>query len=375
MRAPCEFVPTASPAAPAPIFNRVTARPPSGGLFGLFLSCAPGGVCAFRQNSKSRVVIFASNGTVESRVDNSDDSRVFEHDGHILAINNRHFQQSLLLIRHNGSVKRELALPLAQSKNLVPLSWTPSQLFLLDMPQKRLWPAQVDRRDTVALQRALKISMIHQDAEEGACALPDGCSMRAGTAGLRIQQTSTAVGAGYCTGTEFNKQNGRIELKHASFWWELNIATMILRVQPLCLSRRLVVDPTTLLANYSGSSKNRTVSFQILSTETDRARNSHRNQRYYNERYISDSVRVSAVSSAEPLAPPSQTAPSAAAPSAAAPAPVSVREAVEGAVGGLTKPVSARRAAAPTPVPVAAASKSAAASPRKKPKNRGWIWG
>jgi hypothetical protein len=282
--------PCAAPAFAVPVFTRAPAPalPPDA----LFLSCAPkSSVCAFRQNASERVVVVTANGTVVARVAEADDPRVFTHQGRVWIMNNNFFRKSLLLLRSNGTVARELALPLAHAKNLVPLSWLEERLFLLDLQAKLLWPTKLHRRDAVELARPREVEVVH-DAADGACALPDGCAVRGGTAGLRVPRTKTAVGAGHCTGTGRNPRTGRVGLRHASFWWQMDLERMRLHVQPLCLSGRLVVDPTTLLIRLSGSTANRSVSFELLTAETDRAWNSHKGQRYYTERYVSRAVRL-----------------------------------------------------------------------------------
>ena len=86
----------------------------------LFLSCTNASqvLCAVRQNSSTRTVLILRGSVVVSRIDDADDPRVFRHNGKDWVLNNNYYRTTMIELRPNGSLGREIRVPITQSKNL-----------------------------------------------------------------------------------------------------------------------------------------------------------------------------------------------------------------------------------------------------------------
>ena len=145
-------------------------------------------------------MLIVSNNTVVATLDDADDPRMFRHMGKNWVLNNNYYRTSLLELHRNGSPGRELRVPITQSKNLVPISWSFKHFFLMDIQDKLLWPAQLDDKVAVLLKRPLPLTIERSD--QGWCQAPRGCIHRGGTQGLHLRYTDQlAYGAGHCTGS------------------------------------------------------------------------------------------------------------------------------------------------------------------------------
>ena len=254
---------------------------------GLFVSCTDEQqtLCAYRENASARRVHVLLHGNHTATIEDADDPRVFTHDDVHWVLNNNYYRPSLIHLRANGTLGRELRLPWWDTKNVAPLSWGPNDLHLLDLQAGLLWPARLT--DAVAVLLGAPLALRVERVLNGQpCALDAGCIARGGTAGVHLHYTDVhAYGAGHCT------LRTRTRVTHVAFWWTLHMPSRAVRMQPLCTSRRALVDPSALYAlarrppnRRSNRTRDEAV-WLMATTEADQEWNRRGNQPYYNRMY------------------------------------------------------------------------------------------
>lgn len=254
---------------------------------GVFVSCTDSWqtLCAYRENASARRVHVLHEGNRTATVDDADDPRVFTHaDAHWI-LNNNFYRPSLIHLWPNGTLGRELRLPWWDTKNVAPLSWNPSAFYLLDLQAGRLWPARLT--DAVAVLVGVPLALRVERVLNGQpCVLHPGCIARGGTAGVHLHPLDEhAHGAGHCT------LRTRTRMLHAAFWWTLHLPSRTVRLQPLCTSKRPLVDPSALYpltrrapTRRSNHTRDEAV-WLLATTEADEEWNRRGDQPYYNQRY------------------------------------------------------------------------------------------
>lgn len=273
----------------SPTFKAMPLRPsvPTGGLF---VSCTNASrvLCAVRQNSSARMVLIMRGDEAVASIDDADDPRVFHHNGVDWILNNNYYRTSMIELRANGSLGREIRVPITQTKNLVPISWSRTHFFLMDVQDKALWPAQLSDAVTVLIKRPIPLTI--QRTAQTACAVPNNCNHRGGTQGVHLSSWDEfAYGAGHCTGTV--RVKSQTKLVHSAYWWTLNLAKRRLSIQDMCFSKRQLIDPSALYPwVIKGFSPHKNTTWKrkiwiLATTEADDVWNSSPNQTYYNVLY------------------------------------------------------------------------------------------
>jgi len=265
---------------------------------GLFVSCinAMRRLCAFRENSNARRVFTIKGSSVIANVTNADDPRMFTHRGSHWVLNNNYYGNSMIEMHRNGTIGRQISVPIMQSKNLAPISWSDTHFFMLDIQESILWPAVLDDKATVMIRKPINLVTKQVEESMGRCKLPVGCTARGGTQGVHLNPTDDfAYGAGHCTS---NQKAGRERrLLHTSFWWTLNLPKRELEIQCIKTSTRALVDPTALYPmmrqgiNEYNQSWSQLV-WALATTEADEEWNRHKKQQYYNEMYRAEMAVV-----------------------------------------------------------------------------------
>lgn len=278
-------------ALPVPRFFSSNMRKlplPAGGLF---VSCvnAMRRLCAFRENAGTRRVFTIKGIDLVANISNADDPRMFTHRGAHWVLNNNYYGNSMIELHRNGSVGRQISVPIMQSKNLAPISWSDTHFFMLDIQEAILWPAVLDDKATVLIRRPMNLVIKRVESDLKRCKLPAACSARGGTQGVHLNPTDDrAYGAGHCTG--HHKRGRERKLQHHSFWWILDLPKRELEIHCLQTSGRALVDPTALYPMMRrGVDENNQSWSQLIwalaTTEADEEWNRRSNQRYYNQMY------------------------------------------------------------------------------------------
>ena len=273
----------------SPVFKLMDAKTkvPRGAIF---VACTNSSrsLCAVRQNSSSRMVLIVRDGQIVDKIDDADDPRVFHHDESDWVLNNNYYRPSLIELHSNGSLGREIRIPITESKNLVPISWNRRSFFLMDIRDEMLWPAKLTDKVAVLIKRPIPLRV--ERSVQPSCPAQTSCSYRGGTQGVHLSNTDgLAYGAGHCTGRAYIKKQWKTT--HSAYWWTLSLSNHRLAIEDVYFSPRQLIDPTALYSTvHSGFSKKKNASWSrkvwmLATTEADDAWNTSPNQTYYNQLY------------------------------------------------------------------------------------------
>lgn len=280
-------VPTFRPAR-----MRAIGVPPGG----IFVSCTDGArrLCAFRHNSSAMRVHILKDRRVVNTLEDADDPRVFTHGGVHWVLNNNYYRMTMVELHGNGTFGRQLRFPIKASKNLVPISWSDTHFFVLDLQERHIWPATLGDAHTVLVELPLKLTLVQN---RGKCALPAGCALRGGSQGVHLRPTDDhGYGMGHCTSV-VRRRGSVVGVAHAAYWWALNLRTKRAVVEGICTGKRKLVDPTALYPTVKrgfSASTNRTwerISWVLSTAEADEQWNRRANQTYYNRLYRGESLQ------------------------------------------------------------------------------------
>jgi hypothetical protein len=258
-------------------------------MSGLFVSCTDGRrvLCAARQNSSARRVLILKDHNVVNWIEDADDPRIFTHNHTYWVLNNNYYRMTMVELFRSGAFGREIRVPIMQGKNLVPLSWSDTHFFLLDIQDRVLWPAALVDRQAVLVKRPMELTLTRRNNMQ--CRLPAECSPRGGSQGVHLHpRDDHAYGAGHCT--SYRRVRRQREVTHWAYWWTLNLPKRTIEIEGLCGPHRKLVDPSALYPlQQMRRGRNGTLSPRLVwimaTTEADDEWNKIREQRYYNQVY------------------------------------------------------------------------------------------
>jgi hypothetical protein len=219
---------------------------------GIFKSCTSAGDLCVHRSRFDRRTIDLTHGEVEMKDwQPGEDPRVYEAGGRTYVVSNHKDRMALLQINGSNVLKR-WRLPF-KGKNVIPyLSWLQRgarQVAFLDMQAGKGFTVRIDPSSNSAVITERRTFRVRVLRNPHCNATLSSCALRGGSAGVKM--CSGVVGLGHCTlcpqvrAADVHKVGTEPECCHLPFLWHMTPSDTV-SVYPLCLSKKRIVDPTTL---------------------------------------------------------------------------------------------------------------------------------